>query len=317
MQPPGEASVSHADFERFIAKLLRATGATVKEQPHGDRGWDLEVTRMGAAPIFVECKLITPQTTHRLTSAFDQISSYAHTSDNPRVGMALATPGALSGSAKEFANRFGISIWDADWIRETADRVGLAEEAACIVGDEPSEQEQQTTNILIERLRAVEPGRRHWSQYQKLCREITHELFCPPLSAPIWERANLDATNKRDLILPNYAPDGLWAFFRSEYRADFVVIDAKNYRESIKKEEVLQIANYLQRHGAGLFALIFCRTPIDAKLVYILREQWVLYDKLITPLHDEDVVQMLTAKEHGRDPAEVIRQKIEDFRLQI
>jgi hypothetical protein len=119
------------------------------------------------------------------------------------------------------------------------------------------------------------------------------------------------------LILPNYAPAGLWAFFRSEYRADFVIIDAKNYRESIEKEEVLQIANYLQKCGAGLFALIFCRTQIDTKLLYVLREQWVLYDKMITPLHDEDVVQMLTGKEHGKDPAEVIRQKIENFRLQV
>lgn len=231
--------------------------------------------------------------------------------------MALAIPGALSTSAKKFANNFGISVWDADWIRKTADQVGLTREAARFVGDEPSRQEQRTTNVLIDKLKDIAPGKRDWSRYQKLCREITHELFCPPLSPPIWERANLDATNKRDLILPNYAPNGLWAFFRSEYRADFVIIDAKNYQESIKKEEVLQISNYLQRHGAGLFALIFCRTPIDSKLTYILREQWVLYDKLITPLNDDDVVQMLTVKEHGRDPAEVIRQKIEDFRLQV
>jgi hypothetical protein len=272
---------------------------------------------MDANTILVECKAITPQTTHRLIAAIDQVRFYAANYLNPLVGMALAIPGALSPRAKELAEGYGINVWDADWIRETADRVGLAQEAARFVGDEPTEQEQRTTEILIRRLGEIEPGKRDWSRYQKLCREITNELFCPPLSPPIWERANLDTTNKRDLILPNYSPEGLWAFFRSEYRADFVIIDAKNYRESIEKEEVLQIANYLQKHGAGLFALIFCRTPIDAKLLYILREQWVLYDKMITPLHDEDVVQMLTGKEHGRDPAEVIRQKIEDFRLQV
>jgi hypothetical protein len=230
--------------------------------------------------------------------------------------LALAVPGALSPRAKEFIQREGIYVWDADWIRETADRVGLAQEATRFVGSEPTEREQRATKVLIQKLGEIEPGRREWSKYQKLCREITHELFYP-LSPPIWERANLDTTNKRDLILPNYAPAGLWAFFRSEYRADFVIIDAKNYRESIEKEEVLKIANYLQKCGAGLFALIFCRTQIDTKLLYVLREQWVLYDKMITPLHDEDVVQMLTGKEHGKDPAEVIRQKIENFRLQV
>ncbi len=109
----------------------------------------------------------------------------------------------------------------------------------------------------------------------------------------------------------------MWAYFRTRYQADYVVIDAKNYSGSIKKDEVLQIANYLQRHGLGLFALIFTRVEPDAQLLYILREQWVLHDKMIVILSDSDVKQMLTNKKTGTDPAELIRQKIEDFRISL
>jgi hypothetical protein len=50
---------------------------------------------------------------------------------------------------------------------------------------------------------------------------------------------------------------------------------------------------------------------------YTLREQWILHDKLITPLTDSDVRQMLNDKKGGGDPAELIRQKVEDFRLSL
>ncbi len=41
------------------------------------------------------------------------------------------------------------------------------------------------------------------------------------------------------------------------------------------------------------------------------------YSKLIVGLSDEDVVQMVRTKTAGGDPAELVRQKIEDFRLGI
>lgn len=128
---------------------------------------------------------------------------------------------------------------------------------------------------------------------------------------------NFSSVNRRDLILPNYASDGLWQYLRTRYQADYVVIDAKNYSESIKKDEILQIANYLQRHGVGLFALIFSRREPDSRLLYTLREQWVLHDKMIIVLSDSDVKQMLSDKKVGTDPVELIRQKIEDFRLSV
>jgi hypothetical protein len=92
------------------------------------------------------------------------------------------------------------------------------------------------------------------------------------------------------------------------------VIDAKNYRQQIKKTPILQMAHYLTRHGTGLFGMIASRTGVDATILYVLREQWVLHDKMILVLSDSDVLQMLTMKEAGGDPATLIRQKIEDFR---
>lgn len=57
--------------------------------------------------------------------------------------------------------------------------------------------------------------------------------------------------------------------------------------------------------------------PGAASARWTCREQWVHYGKLIVGVSDEDVVQMGTIKTGGGDPAGLVRQKIEDFRLGI
>lgn len=118
--------------------------------------------------------------------------------------------------------------------------------------------------------------------------------------------------------MPNYTDKGFWAFMREKYEADYVVIDAKNYSRRVKKSEVLQIANYLKPHGAGLFGIIISREGGDTSgCEHTLREQWLIHRKLILLLDDDDVTQMLVTKSEGRVPEEVIEQKIEHFRLSM
>ncbi|MFJ3101769.1 hypothetical protein [Streptomyces sp. NPDC086835] len=193
---------------------------------------------------------------------------------------------------------------------------GMEGEASQFLSNEHfSEMSRSQQPDFAEQLAKIPPGRAAWSAYQRLCRQIAEYLFCPPLRPAIWESTNEAEVNKRDFILPNYSTDGFWKFLRDEYRAHYVVVDAKNYREGIEKEQVLQIANYLSHHGTGLFALIMTRSEAKQSALYTMREQWILHNKMIVVLQDSDVLQMLTDKSFGNDPAELVRQKIEDFRL--
>ena len=47
------------------------------------------------------------------------------------------------------------------------------------------------------------------------------------------------------------------------------------------------------------------------------REHWVLHDEMIIGPDDEGMQQMLLTKLAGNDPADLIQQRIEDFRLRI
>ena len=80
---------------------------------------------------------------------------------------------------------------------------------------------------------------------------------------------------------------------------------------------MLQLANYLSRHGTGLFGILLTRHGLNANAKWTRREHWVLHNKLIIGLDDEDMQQMLLTKLAGNKPEDLIQQRIEEFRLRI
>ena len=223
----------------------------------------------------------------------------------------------LSEEARKLLCENGVEVWDAGYIFET-----FAEEIERV----PNERMKAFTVSLqapagkleeryIKRLKDCDKGRDNWYKYQNLVGEILSYLFCPPLSAPLKEKSDLSKVNRRDFIFPNYCDTGFWSFLRTNYRADYIVVDAKNYEKFISKSDVLQMANYLKAHGTGLFGLIVSRNGIGNSALFSLREAWAIDRKLIISLQDNDLEQMLLEKMSGGAPENVIRQKIEDFRL--
>ena len=99
--------------------------------------------------------------------------------------------------------------------------------------------------------------------------------------------------------------------------ADYIVIDAKNYKKAIGKRDVLQIANYLKPRGAGMFAVIASRRGAGPAGLATIREQWMGNGKMIVALQDEDVEDMLMGASTGGDATKVIGRLVEEFRLSM
>ncbi|QOV37282.1 hypothetical protein IM697_02135 [Streptomyces ferrugineus] len=323
----GKSSLPGSDFREsefveFLTSLLERSGVGQVAQEvrlFHDAVIDITVTTSTTLHI-VECKKKLPQTSSRLEEFVGQIKRYGALARNQYAGLdqrlTLATPGKLAATHRHYLASHDISVWDGPWIYQQASSMGLEEEARRYVGDvDVSDNAEAVT--FGNRLSKLSPGRESWALYQRLCQEIFEYLFSPPLRTPITESRNENGVNRRDFILPNYAPTGYWEFLRKEYRADYIVVDPKNYAGKVGKERVLQVANYLQRHGTGLFGIIVCRNGADRAAQLTIREQWILHDKMIIVLQDADLLQMLTDKSFGNDPVELIRQKIEDFRLGI
>lgn len=334
-KPPTESQLLEVMFE-----LLKASGATdVQENvPLGDgRRADLVVS--GNPDQIFEVRNVTPQTNRRLEDVVAQMTAYRDAlvakTGRPPADMVLVTPGVLGAGQSEYLAAHGIQVVDGPWLWEQTDAVrgevdythygselfkrlaakayrGTTPEDVGPVGQRTREDE------LIDQLKAIKPGEDDWRSYQRLCLDILDHLFRPPLNRGLWENPDTFGFNRRDIILPNYATEGFWRFLRQDYRADHIVVDAKNYKGDIGKNQVITVANYLTKYGTGLFALIITRKGANEGARHTLRDQWVQHQKLMIVLTDDDIIQMLTSKKAGdaeQPPEQVIQQKIEDFRL--
>jgi hypothetical protein len=265
--------------------------------------------------IIVECKGQTPLTLERVMGAIHQITRYCEAV--PDAGYAvIAVPNKLQPTYIEHFRLNHIHVWDVGVL------ASLFREQLCTIKDSSVYKLLIDEPITIEvpdqfesQLKGLPRGRADWPKYQKLVANIFEHLFVPPLAKPIYETSDTAKINRRDIIMPNYCETGYWSFLREKYMADYLVIDAKNFTEKVKKTAVLQIANYLRDFGAGLFGIICSRFGAERDAIYTQREQWMMHRKLIIFLDDNDLLQMLTLKRSHQKPEEVIKQRIEDFRL--
>jgi hypothetical protein len=329
-----ESSPRWWEFEQFVRQILAHTAgvsvpdlteALIPVRRRQDLGFDIEARRNGR-PLLVEIKSQTPQTAARLREMAEQlrVAANRYVRAAEKYGMIeppalLAVfPGVVSRAKLEFARLADVEIWDGQYLREHADQSGIP--VPSFVAFQESEARYDSlepTEDLLFRLDHIAPGRNDAVGYEKWCENSLSLLFCPPLNPPIVQSRNDSRSNRRDLIMPNYATRGFWHFMRNHYDAAYVVAEAKNASSPIGKDEVLQLGNYLSRHGTGLFGMLLTRKGMNASAGWTRREHWVLHDKMMICLDDEDMRQMLDTKRAGNDPSELVQQKIEDFRLRI
>jgi len=323
--------VREFEFERALAELMRTSEryADVMLEPDLSESARVRLrpdiiahSRDGTRTILIECKGAPTVTQNRLHDALAQLKTYQTEIRADEVILAL--PARLTPAQRDVVRQAGVIPWDLDEIAslfrgnlQSVNHPVLRPLLLAVAALGTSSAASTPEAALLAELKSLPPGRANWAAYQKLVSKVFERLFCPPLSTPIVERSDDSGANRRDIILPNYAERGFWAFIRERYGADFVVVDAKNHSAPIGKMEALQVLNYLKRHGAGLLGMIVCRSGCDASCETTLREKWAMEGKLVVVLSDEHVERMLRAKEAGGPPEDVVRQWIEEFRLAL
>jgi len=268
--------------------------------------------------LLIECKTYLAQ--FSISSVIGQLEKYKSAYGDCRK--ILAVPTSLKPEELATLAASDIEVWDLEYIAshfsmqidEAPPSYYKALFLTQMLRPDGATHEQK----LMKSLASCSPGKAECYVYQALVGEILECLFTPTLGKPIQELADESEANRRDFIMPNYSEKGFWLFMREKYEADYVVIDAKNYTQKVKKSEILQIANYLKPHGAGLFGIIVSRKGGDSNgCEHTLREQWLIHRKLILVLDDDDITSMLMAKSDGRQAEDILGQKIEQFRLSM
>lgn len=311
------------EFESFVVSLLRTSSQykEVKQEPRlpdSDLTADIIATGNGCS-LLIECKPVFAFVHKRFLDVLSVLDQYAHHAPSRKV--VLATLGELTGEQVRLLKERGYEHWGpryfADMFPDQLESLSGNFIANLIKFSIGKQTRASGGSSFQQQLMDCPPGNTYWSIYQRLIGRILEAFFVPPLEKNIIECSDEYKVNRRDFVLPNYCTSGFWEFLRHQYVADYIVVDAKNYTEKIKKKEILQIANYLKKHGTGLFAIIFSRKGASNSANITLREQWALYGKLIVVLNDDDLLAMFAASESGGMADTIIRQRIEEFRLKM
>lgn len=269
--------------------------------------------------LLIEVKSFSSFTKSRIRQIIHQINSYYSIIEDD-VRKVFAFPGIISIEDQQIFLKHEIEVWDLKFINENfKNEISTSNDMKFLqfYGITGEKDDLSKEEKLITELKSIKPGRDDWSKYQKHIGKILDYLFGDSLSSPIVESADEFGVNRRDFILRNYSDKGFWRYLRDRYAADFIVVDAKNYTKEVKKKEVLQISNYLKEQGTGLFAMIISRNGEKKNSYMTRRDKWMLDNKLVIVLTDDDIEQMILAKASSNDPEEIIKQRIEEFRLKI
>jgi len=303
----------HPDFRNISQEALISKGFNYRADISAEQKIEGKWKK-----ILIEVKSFPTFTSKRLIDVITQLNAYkSHITED--VNMILTFPGVLPDADNKLITDLNIGVWDREHIANTFKKEIIE------IDDKLfsklfsfSYMKPQVQELLIEELKVIKPGRADWSNYQKHIEKILSYLFSDVLSDPITELSDKYGINRRDFILRNYCESGFWKYLREKYQADFIVIDAKNYNGKIKKNQILQLSNYLKSHGTGLFAIIISRNgEEDSGSYFTRREAWATEKKMIIILDDNDMEKMILAKASSNQPEEIIIQKIEGFRLEM
>jgi hypothetical protein len=233
------------DFVRFVAELLkkdeRYTDVTQEVILGKEKRLMADIrakrrTDTATEDLIIECKSSRGLPFSQIKEVIQQMERYGKVCKECKLVLAYA--GRIPEQGVKLLAESEIEVWDIDYINQSfAHQITHAINSyykflfSCVGKQFGKPREIK----LVDSLKNCRPGRSDWNVYQALIGNVIEALFTPPLEKPIAQSSDKPMANRRDFVIPNYSRDGFWAFIREKYKADYIVVDAKNYTRKVKK----------------------------------------------------------------------------------
>lgn len=281
-----------------------------------------DITVKGKTYLRTNCEITEPDGSKRteawVVATKDSISPFDIVNYNDFVSKSdfdygvLLTSGTLTASGVHVLNESApfVRVYDHT---KFIDLLGQSPEIAKEYDIEVEETLPEMPAVLLERLEQCPPGKERWEEYQDLVEEIFRHLFVPPLSKPEPQSRSDDGLDIMDVVFPNHVGSGFWAEVKAEYEGSYIVVEAKN-KESCDKNDVIQLGNYLNKRHLGLFGILSSR-GISRPAEEERRAAYSNLNRMIILINDEDIREMILKKARKEDPEDVLRDRIDLYRM--
>jgi len=166
-------------------------------------------------------------------------------------------------------------------------------------------------------LRSLKAGKKTWLKYELLCAEILKELFDNNLNGWHKQKRTDDGLNRFDLICRITPISKFWGFLIDDLNSRYALFEFKNYVGKIKQGQVLTTEKYLLTKALRSVAFLISRKGSDKNGLLTIQGAMRENGKLIIPLTDDDLCEMLKLKNKGDDPSDYIFNIVDDFLMEL
>jgi hypothetical protein len=144
-------------------------------------------------------------------------------------------------------------------------------------------------DALLGQVRMLRPGRDDATLYENAIQDLLYALFYPALTHPESQSPIHEGRKRVDIRFTNVATHGFFHWLILHYRAPYIWVECKNYRQEIGNPELDQLSGRFSP-VRGQFGLLFCRS-FDDKDAFMQRCRDTALDQrgYIVPLDDSDL----------------------------
>lgn len=169
--------------------------------------------------------------------------------------------------------------------------------------------------LLRQQLKDCPAGSAGWREFERVCTETLEYLFVPPLIKARRQSSNRTKTKRRDAILSNRSTDYAtnWGRLYREHGVRMIPFEFKNFDlEHIGSNEVEQLVGYMEEHF-GKLAILCCNKGPSLTALDEQRDQFIKMKRLVLILTPAELLEMISIRERGEDPSNLIMDLIEDL----
>ncbi len=156
-------------------------------------------------------------------------------------------------------------------------------------------------------------------QYEKLCTKVLKQLFSDDLT--LWqEQAKSNDELYRFYLICKIKRDNrkdLWEMAEHHFHSKYIIFEFKNYSGKVTQMEVTTTARYLYTKALRAVAIIVSPNGFSAHADKAARGALREEGKLILPLTNAELVEMLRMQDNGDDPADYLSEKLDALLIDL
>lgn len=281
------------------------------------------------------------------TSALNKMARKLYESaelDKNKKGLLIVNSIVNDNDRRLFVEKFNVEIIDLEnLLYLTNNNINLSRELESLVKDtvvdlrnvsandqfnlsklfvkvDSNEQEVPTLNQGIDykaRLVNLDTGRPSFRKYEILCTEILQYLFRDNLNGWNEQNSTVDGLNRMDLICRIKRGNEFWDLIKEEFHSRYIIFEFKNYTDEIKQTQIYTTEKYLFNTALRTVCFLVSREGVSVNAMTaiegILRET----GKLIIPLSDNDMINMIDIKEDDLLPEDYLFDLLDNIMMKL